>query len=222
MPEYSDNQMHGESFENMIKAANGIFSWAAADRRRSSNDRFDIDAKDDRAFGFPTSIKSTRSNIVALSDARLFWQSFDVAPYRMLVGKYRQRGNVKLFDAIHEIILRHEYRAALLGGVSELEIEEFHDVLKSFGVGEEEGYRARAWAKDRKKELGPNIGLVTLNPKIDSGNQRRLQCSIRLSKLIEILDAGDYTIYRERFGTLTLPLQIASGARKARVRPLAQ
>jgi len=34
VPKYSDNQLHGRSLENMIKAANGTFSWAAADRKR--------------------------------------------------------------------------------------------------------------------------------------------------------------------------------------------
>jgi len=36
--------MHGKSFENLIKAANGIFKHAAADRERASTDIFDIRA----------------------------------------------------------------------------------------------------------------------------------------------------------------------------------
>ena len=44
MPDFSDNQMHGKSFENMIKAANGIFNYAVADRKRTSTDIFDIRA----------------------------------------------------------------------------------------------------------------------------------------------------------------------------------
>jgi len=55
-PDHSGNQMHGKSFENLIKAANGIFTFAAADRKRSPSERFDIAAPDDRALGIPTSI----------------------------------------------------------------------------------------------------------------------------------------------------------------------
>ena len=89
MPKHSDNQMHGKSFENLIKAANGIFTYAAADRKRSPNDRFDIQAEDDCSRQFPTSIKSTQNSVVGLSDARLFWQSFNFVPYRILVGRYQ-------------------------------------------------------------------------------------------------------------------------------------
>lgn len=90
MTKRSDNQMHGKSFESLIKAANGIFTHAAADRKRSPNDRFDIRAEDDCDCGFPTSIKSTKNSIVGLSDARLFWQSFDCVPYRILIGRYNK------------------------------------------------------------------------------------------------------------------------------------
>jgi len=210
--------MHGKSFENMIKAANGIFSWAAADRKRSPNDRFDISADDDRKFGLPTSVKSTQNNTVSLSDARLFWQSFDFVPYRILVGLYKQEGAIKVFRVIHEIILRDKYRTDLLGSIPASEINKFHDGLRGFGAGQDEQSRARVWAQERKQELMPNIGKVTLNPKIDSKNQRRLQCSIHLSNLTEILDAEDHTLHTESFGTLTLPLQISSGMRKLRTK----
>ena len=214
MPERSDNQMHGKSFENLIKAANGIFTYAAADRKRSPNDRFDIGSEDDRTCGFPTSIKSAQRNTIGLSGARQFWQSFDFAPYRVLVGRYRQDNGIKVFGEIHEIILRDKYRAALLGSVSEAEIGEFHDELKSFGPGSEAQALASAWAQERKRELQPRIGLVTLNPKIDSKNQRRLQCSIGCRKLIGILEADDYRLHTEGFGILPLPLRIAGGRRK--------
>lgn len=43
------DQMHGKSFENAVKSANGVFSYAAADRKRTPNSRFDIKAEDDKA-----------------------------------------------------------------------------------------------------------------------------------------------------------------------------
>ncbi|MCY4186706.1 MAG: hypothetical protein OXD45_15515 [Rhodobacteraceae bacterium] len=68
----SKNQMHGKAFENHIKAANGIFSYAAADRKRSSGEKFDISGTDDTVRGIPTSIKSSNGDSIALSDARKF------------------------------------------------------------------------------------------------------------------------------------------------------
>ena len=213
MPEYSRNQMHGKSFENIIKGSSGIFSSAAADRKRSPNERFDIGPGEDQALGLPTSVKSAKGNLVALSDARMFWQSFDYAPYRMLVGGYRQDDGDKVFQAIHEIILRKKYRGAMFGSVAESEISGFHDGLKGFGAGAEAAGRARAWAQQRKRELGPRLGLVALNPKIDTKNQRRLQCSVNLPGVIGMLEEGDYRLHREKFGVLRLPFSIVSGRR---------
>ncbi len=212
MPEHSENQMHGKSFENMIKAANGIFTFAAADRKRPPDSIFDIGAEDDRKLGVPTSIKTTGNNTVALADARMFWRSFGFAPYRIIIGTYSQAGGRKVFSEIHELILREKYRDVMLGSISEDMVKRFHDGLKKFGVGSHE--QAREWAREQKHQLESDFGLVTLNPKIDSKNQRRLQCSIPLAALIRAVDAGDYELHSDRFGNLPLPAQIISGARK--------
>ena len=45
MLNFTDNQMHGKSIENMIKTADGIFIWSALDRKRSLNDVFDLRAR---------------------------------------------------------------------------------------------------------------------------------------------------------------------------------
>lgn len=206
------SQMHGKNFENMMKSANaGIFSHAASDRKRSPHDRFDINAEDDLARGIPTSIKSSGGDIVALSDAGKFWESFEFAPYRMLVGSYRQESEKKVFHIIHEIILREKYRAKLLGSVSQAEVNAFHNGLKIFERGKHKD--AQAWHRKRNKELEKKRGLVRLNPKVDSKTQRRLQCSIKLSSLIDILDANDHITHTRNFGTIPLPLPIISGRR---------
>ena len=218
MSDHSENQMHGKSFENMIKGANGIFSFAAADRKRSPNERFDIAAADDHAFGYPTSIKSTGTDTISLSDARQFWQSFDYVPYRILVGLYKQDGRTKAFYAIHEIILLERYRSDLLGEITAEEISEFHEGLKRFGLGEHK--EAREWARQCKQKLLPKAGPIILNPKIDSKKQRRLQCSVSLQKLRAVMDDHDQKLHTGEFGNLLLPIRIVSGTRQFRRRQL--
>jgi len=131
----------------------------------------------------------------------------------MLVGSYDQEGDRKFFRKIHEILFRHIYKRRILGDVSTGHVTSFQEGLKGFGVGDHE--RARSWARDRKKEIG-NSGLVKLNPKVDSKSQRRLQCSINLSSLIEILDQSDYTLHTDTLGTLPLPIPILSVPRDHR------
>lgn len=214
MPENSNNQIHGKCFENMIKAANGIFSLAAANKQRLPSQIFDIDAGDDQAQSLDTSIVSTKSGTLGLSDARKFWRSCNFLPYRILIGQYQQQENIKVFGSIIEVILQPSYRSALLGGVTESEINDFHVGLKKFGPGVEQQRLASVWAKNQKLKFRDKVGLVVLNPKIDAGNQRRLQCSVTLTNLFGILQTSDYTLHRDAFGKLALPLRIASGRRK--------
>ncbi len=209
------SQMHGKSFENHLKAANnGIFSYAAADRKRSPNDLFDISAEEDLDRGIPTSIKSTGSDSIPLSDARRFWGTFDLAPYRMLVGRYLQEKDIKKFNIIHGFVIRSKYRHELLGDVDLAEIVDFHEGLRKFEKGRHA--EAREWHTRRNNELKERLGLVRLNPKVDSKTQRRLQCSVSLSALIDIVDRDDYTVHTKSFGTIVLPLKIISSPRKRR------
>ncbi|MYK44495.1 MAG: hypothetical protein F4039_10490 [Gammaproteobacteria bacterium] len=212
MASTAKNQMHGKAFENHIKAANGIFSYAAADRKRSTGERFDISGDDDLVLKIPTSIKSSQGEVIALSDARKFWESFDYVPYRILVGVYLQRENEKEFREIHEIIIREDYREYLLGTVTLDQVTNFHNGLLGFKRGRHA--EARGWADERLEELRTDLGLVYLNRKIDSKTQRRLQCSVGLSDLIEVVNRRDYTLHNLEFGNLILPLRIKGGSRK--------
>lgn len=224
MPEFSASQMHGKVFENWIKSANGIFSYAASDRRRGANDMFDIGAEDDQKRKMPTSIKVAKANqngegTIALSDARVFWQSFDYRPYRLLVGLYRQEEGTKRFYEIHEFILQESKSAKkqMLGEVSLKEVQDFHSRLGQFAAGADNAKRAREWAREQKERLKDRMGAVQLNPKIDSKKQRRLQCSVALSQLLSIAkESGDHALYAERFGVHPLPLEIVSGRRAFR------
>jgi len=211
VPEDSNNRMHGKTFENMIKAAHGIFTYAAADRERSPGEYFDIAAEDDQDRGIPTAIKASGSATIGLSDARRFWASFDHVPYRILIGIYCQEGDTKKFTAIHELILRRKYRQALPGDITPGEITAFHEGIRAFGIGQH--LAARDWAQKIKGTLKARGGAVTLNPKIDSRTQRRLQCSIHLAKLRRAVSDEDQRVHVSRFGKLPLPFPIVSGKR---------
>ncbi len=206
----TNHQMHGKSFENFIKASNNIFSYATADRKRSSNERFDIGADDDIHLKIPTSIKATGSNTIALSDARNFWESIiHHTPYRVIVGHYQQDKIKKNFYQISMFVLTLEHKDVLLGDVTFKEIQDFHDGLKDFKEGKHK--EARIWAKEQKLTLQNRLQHLILNPKIDSKNQRRLQCSIKMDSVKTITDID---VFNDSFGSLSLPFSIISGKRR--------
>lgn len=209
------HQMHGKSFENLIKTC-GLFSYAASDRKRSPGEKFDIAAGDDFNCGRPTSVKSAKGKSVALSDARRFWRSFDEAPYRVLICKYEQIGNVKTCGEIYEFILQKEHRAVFFGDVKYEEIAEFHENIGLARFPEGRHADARQAARRLKNSLKHRLGILVLNPKIDSGKQRRLQCSAGLEDLTKHFGKPDtgYRLHIRNIGDLLLPLRIISARRE--------
>jgi hypothetical protein len=205
------NQLHGKKFEDLIKAC-GLFS-GAADGGRTVTAKFDIEARFDKSRNLPTSIKSTGSDTISLSDARRFWKINE--KFRMLVGRYEQEGDIKTFQVIHEFLLSENTIANLRGDISLIAIDDFHSgiSLKNFPIGEHQA--AREWSKNEKQRLSLLNCPIVLNPKVDSKTQRRLQCSVSLSLLIEICESqGEYFCHSEWIGDFRLPLQLNSSARE--------
>jgi hypothetical protein len=160
----------------------------------------------------PTSIKSTGSNIVGLSDARSFFAISE--KFRMLVGRYKQAGPHKVFKTVHEFILTPTILADLRGEVTWEDVDKFHNGLRldAFPVGSHP--EARQWARQRKVAIADKRSMITLNPKIDSKRQRRLQCSLRLSELIELCSPHEtYKLHEDSIGDLVLPIKQISSAR---------
>jgi hypothetical protein len=206
----TNNQLHGKKFEDLIKSC-GLFS-GSADGGRSPTARFDIEAKYDKVLGLPTSIKSTGSNIVGLSDARSFFSISE--KFRMLVGRYKQVGSQKHFHTVHEFILTPTTLAGLRGELTLEDVVDFHNglLLTAFPAGSH--VAARQWARQRKAAIANKVSMITLNPKIDSKSQRRLQCSLRLSELIELCEPyGRHSLHEGHIGDLVLPTAQISSAR---------
>lgn len=177
------SQMHGKTFENAVKSANGIVTYAVADRKRGPSDPFDIDGKDGTEKNIPTSIKSTQSDSIPLSSAPRVWRSLDYAPYRMLVGLYRQEDDRKAFESIHEFTLRKSHRKALLGSVSRQEIDDYDAKLKGFPRGHHDrvlraGAEGRAWPCEGGGGVEAEDGVVR-KPKGTGTEPRRRPLSCR-------------------------------------------
>ena len=174
----SKHQLHGKKYEDYLKSA---FPGSADYGRKASN-RWDIERKFDKERNLPTSIKTAKnakSPIVCLADARTFWLTNE--HYRLLVALFNQEEKLKKFHTLHEFIITSEEHKKLLGTISYEEVRDFHEKVLSYKLGEH--VAGRLFAKQTKNRL-KNKSIVQLNHKIDSGIQRRVQCSISLSDLI--------------------------------------
>jgi hypothetical protein len=170
----STNQLHGKTYEDYVKSA----FQGSADHARLPSSSWDIEKKFDKIKSLPTSIKTTKSGIVDLADARKFWLINE--PYRLLIAKYRQSSDIKIFHTLYEFEISKEEHFALLGNISYSEVEEFHNALLSYKKGFHK--EARVFAKQKKAEL-KSESIVQLNQKIGHDIQRRLQCSVKIDEL---------------------------------------
>ncbi len=83
----------------------------------------------------------------------------------------------------------------------------------AFPKGQHEA--ARAWAQAQKKSFANHTSAISLNPKIDSKSQRRLQCSVSLGTLIEHCALKKcHILHAEWIGDVRLPLELNSSARQ--------
>lgn len=217
----STNQLHGKTFEReVITTCFGVSEDEA--------DNFSSTAVFDIPFGIttclhptgdPVSIKTAavnaakRAAVVCLSDARRVWSWNH--PLILVVGIYSQEGVKKIFHTVYEFHLQlsQKERGLLYGELTLAEVTTFHETLKTFGFGEHA--RARAWAKAEKRRLASKTGAIQLNPKIDSKMQRRLQCSVRLTLLVEACEQTE-RFTKEETGTyrgLLLPFCVESSSR---------
>jgi len=168
MPE---NQLHGVLFEADIKAK--VFNnpppapyTAPHDVDRCHNP-FNSNEN--------ISIKATGSSTVCMADALRVFGYEPGVDHTAIVVKYDQRGEEKVLTHVYELDLMK--REELWGSVTKEDIEALNALVRSMPVGQRVPEIDRA-IKEKKKELNAKSGFIQFNPKIDSKNQRRLQCSI--------------------------------------------
>jgi hypothetical protein len=198
----SASQDHGFIFERWL---NDEIDRRLADVRPPAiavgyTARFDVPAwKDPEGLGVPTSIKMAKRQgekvRVDLADARRNVLMTEVGRFRLMVGVYHQKGDLKIVHEVHEFLLTGDAWNEAIGEVPMTQIEAFHAALKKDGHVE-----ARARAKEWKQKIAHHYpGLLRWAPKIDSKNQRRLQCFVYLADLVAFAKGNedcDHRVYR--------------------------
>lgn len=183
------SQQHGFVFENHIhqevERRLGDGSGTPAYFQVEHTARFDLPAwRDPTGEGVPTSIKIARRAAngkvrVDLADARRTVSLSEEPMLRMLVGVYDQRGENKVVDEVREYLIPADCWAEATGDVPPAMVSRFHNAIKV-----PDHHQARATARQWKKKLDEHYpGIVRWAAKIDSKNQRRLQCSVYLDEL---------------------------------------
>ena len=205
----SRNQQHGKLIEQALGQAR-----VGEPIPESGSEAWDIPARLDWRQGLNTSVKSMKSaatlenSLIWMADARRIF-SVD-CPFRMLVAPHVQVGPVKHVYTVFEFFVQAHEMERLYGQMTQEDVEDFHEGLRGFGAGQH--IAGRAWAKSHKAGFANRISGFVLNPKIGSTTDRRLQCSLRLGTLIEVVERR--VIHEGHFYGHSLPLCIDSSRRE--------
>jgi len=169
-------QSHGFAFEQWVRDA--LFGGYSG---RYSQD-WDVPAEITQGAnlppdvrGLPVSIKTAKiGSPIALGDA--LRQRAISRPFLMIVGFWRQHSaEQKWFEEIGWARFSVSSWQTLWGELTLEELGELDAKIKSFGPDKHK--EARQFAKNWKA-AHQKLSHIVINPKIDSRNQRRIQCSL--------------------------------------------
>lgn len=135
--------------------------------------------------------------------------------FTMVVGAWKQISpTVKRYDTIYEFKITPADYSKLWDRITEEVMQPFVDYVRSIEPGKSAQMANRKEWKQRRQAIYDMYGqgLCAIDAKIDSKNQRRVQCSIKIDKLIASGIA--YSKYETEYKGIQLPYEQTSSPRQ--------
>lgn len=165
-------QRHGFIFEDWVKDT--FFDGY----RGGYSDKWDVPKEFNKKYcGLPVSIKTAKyGSTIGLGDA---CRQFDTKEsFLMIVGFWKQEGKHKRIVNVTAVIIEKELWKKLWEPTTLADLIKLDSLIKDTNL---HYTKVRKMAQDLKKQKPYSLSEITLNPKIDSKTQRRLQCGIKFS-----------------------------------------
>lgn len=151
---------------------------------------------------------------VGCADILRFLSNFKEG-FTMLVGCWKQVNlTTKQFYKIYEFDITPNHYTDFWGGLTIENLTPYVSYVKSIEHGKKAQLDNQKLWKQKRAELYETYGrgIVSIDTKIDSKTQRRVQCSIKLEDMIRVCE-GNYKVYTDNFGKIELPYETASSPR---------
>lgn len=177
----SEVQAHGNAFEDIkIRELTGL-SKIEYDKLKPNGYTSPFDIMEEIIVSYNASIKTTGKNTVECAD---ILKRMLEKEYRLIVGCYIQKGNYKVFHTEYEFYITPEEYPKLWGSMTYEKVEEFVEYIKSIPHGKEGQKNTSKERKLFKEQVQCKDSLMSINPKVDSKKQRRVQCSFKLDEML--------------------------------------
>jgi hypothetical protein len=134
--------------------------------------------------------------------------------FTIVAGCWNQiNSNYKEFYEILEFFITPNLRHIICGNLNIENLKPFVDYVKSIPEGKSSQLKNRSVWKEKRQELynlySPN--LLKIDAKIDSKNQRRVQCSLQIDEMIKA--QIPYNKYHKEYKGIVLPYEEKSPPR---------
>ena len=128
------------------------------------------------------SIKTTGGNVVDCGD---ILRRREEEKYNLVVAVWEQVGMTKVFHTEYTFYISPSDTQKLWGNMSYMKLKEYDDYIKSIPSGLEAQQESKVTRTILKTVTEDKNALFTINPKVDSKKQRRVQCSLKITQLIK-------------------------------------
>lgn len=167
-------QTHGFIFENWIKKILGVSKLAD-----KYTQKWDIPSET------PISVKFMGlTNALEFGSTVRIWEIEE--PFTLVIGRWKQIGKEKVVKSIDEITITPGILKEMKGDITLGEIKDFDKKIKKFPSGKEGQKQGINFANAWKRERKDRVGLLTITHKIDSKNQRRIQCNLNYKNYVKL------------------------------------
>ena len=175
-------QQHGNYFEDLkIKELTG-YGKEEYDSFKSNGYTSSMDLVEGLYVDRNYSIKTAKGNKVDCGDILRRMVEDD---YNIVVGLWKQSGDNKIFHTEYTFNIKPEDMVKLWGNMKYEDVKDFDSFIKSIPAGKEAQQTTKAERTSRKKTLADKNALMVIHPKVDSKNQRRVQCSFKIDQMIK-------------------------------------
>lgn len=199
-------QKHGFDFEDIIiQSLTGVSALEYKQRQKNGHTAiFDIDRGVLSKKNYSIKVSKQSMNVWT-SDILRFYDSTKSTEFNMIVGCWYYDSKGKEFTRILEFNFEPKYHKFLWNNLPRKELESFCDYVKNIPHGSKAQQDNKYVWKEKRDLLIDTYGkgIVSINAKIDSGVQRRVQSGIRINDLISI--GVKYKEYTDTFRNINLP-----------------
>ena len=187
-------QAHGNYYEDLKTRQITGLGKAEYDALKESGYTSGMDIEKGLLSAYDYSIKTSKGNKVDCGDILRRRQETD---YNLVVGCYSQVGDNKVFYSEYTFYIRPEHEQKLWGRMNYNQLAEYVDYIKNIPAGREAQQETKTERTVLKNCIEDKNALMKIHPKVDSKNQRRVQCSLKMSDLIKARIPYKQTVIRE-------------------------